>query len=143
MATEHGHPQPATIAVDFDGTCVAHAYPHVGPDVHGCVPVLQALVNAGHKLILFTMRSGSTLDDAVQWFSDRNLPLWGINTNPEQKRWTMSPKAYAQVYIDDAALGCPLVHSKHVIDHGVLERPYVDWPAVHVLLRKQGLLKPL
>ena len=43
------------IAVDFDGTCVTHAFPKIGEDI-GAVPVLKRLVKAGHKIILYTMR---------------------------------------------------------------------------------------
>lgn len=32
----------AIIAVDFDGTVVTHAYPHIGNDI-GAVPVLREL----------------------------------------------------------------------------------------------------
>lgn len=53
------------IAVDFDGTCVKHRYPMVGEDVDGAVSVLKELVRKGHKIILYTMRSGDTLDDAI------------------------------------------------------------------------------
>ena len=55
------------IAVDFDGTCVSHEYPKVGKDI-GAVPVLKALVEIGHKIILNTMRSDDELADAIQWF---------------------------------------------------------------------------
>lgn len=55
------------IAVDFDGTVVSHEYPHIGEDI-GAVPVLKELVAAGHKLILYTMRSGRLLDEARMWF---------------------------------------------------------------------------
>ena len=61
------------IAVDFDGTCVEHEYPSVGMDVEGAVETLRALNNKGHKLILFTMRSGDKLDKAVKWFKDRDI----------------------------------------------------------------------
>jgi len=44
------------INIDFDGSVVTHEYPHVGQDI-GAVPVLQKLVENGHRLILFTMRS--------------------------------------------------------------------------------------
>ncbi len=44
------------IAIDFDGTCVTHAFPKIGKDI-GSVPVLKALTEQGHKIILFTMRS--------------------------------------------------------------------------------------
>jgi len=43
------------IAIDFDGTCVTHAYPKIGKDI-GAVPVLKQLVQYGHQLILWTMR---------------------------------------------------------------------------------------
>jgi hypothetical protein len=115
------------IAVDFDGTCVTHRYPAVGEDI-GAVPVLKELASNGHDLILWTMRSGNELLDAVKWFHENDIPLFGIQTNPTQSKWTESPKAYAQVYIDDAALGCPLVN-----DH-------VDWNAVREWLVKKQVL---
>ena len=71
------------IAVDFDGTCVTHEYPHVGKDI-GAVPVLQQFVKDGHQLILYTMRSGKELQDAVQWFESNGIPLYGVNKNPTQ-----------------------------------------------------------
>ena len=101
-----------TIAIDFDGTCVMHEYPKIGKENEGCVDVLKELVREGHKLILYTMRSGKTLKQAVDWFKERGIPLWGINENPTQSAWTFSPKIYANMYIDDAACGCPLIYDK-------------------------------
>ncbi len=74
------------------------------------------------------MRSGEFLADAVRWFEQNEIPLYGINENPQQKSWTQSPKAYAKLYIDDAALGIPL---KLGVDG---ERPYVDWAAIASML---------
>lgn len=122
------------IAVDFDGTCVTHEYPEVGKDI-GAAPVLRRLVDAGHKIILNTMRSGKTLEDAEHWFKINNIELFGSNINPTQKRWTDSPKVYAQLYIDDAALGCPLIS-----DPEFSNRPFVDWVAVEVYLESGGIL---
>ena len=120
------------IAVDFDGTCVTHEYPMVGKNI-GAVSVLQQIVNKGHKLILYTMRSGIQLEDAINWFKENNIPLYGIQTNPTQTQWTTSPKAYAELYIDDAALGIPLVKIKG-------SRPYVNWVEIKKLLIKEGVL---
>ncbi|WP_031430242.1 hypothetical protein [Methylomicrobium agile] len=117
------------IAVDFDGTCVTHEYPNIGRDI-GAEPVLKKLVAAGHRLILWTMRSGVQLEEAVKWFADRNIPLFGVNENPTQKNWTQSPKAYAQLYIDDAAFGAPLIGPINSA-----ERPYIDWIAVDSVLK--------
>lgn len=118
------------IAVDFDGTCVTHDYPEIGKDI-GAQKVLRRLVDSGADLILWTMRSGKELDDAVQWFKDNDIPLWGVQTNPHQHYWTTSPKAYAKLYIDDAALGCPLIYQSNG------QRPYVDWDSVEKLLFKE------
>ncbi len=114
------------IGLDFDGTCVTHEFPKIGKDI-GAVPVLKDLVNAGHKLILFTMRSGEYLDDAVRWFGKNEIPLYGIQTNPTQSKWTLSPKAYCTIYIDDAALGCPTI-----LDTKKCVKPYVDWKQVRL-----------
>lgn len=122
------------IAVDFDGTCVEHDYPSVGIDVEGAVEVLRAIVAKRHRLILFTMRSGSKLDDAVRWFRDRKIELWGINENPEQREWTSSPKVYADLYIDDSAIGCPI----RFID-GV-RHPVVNWSKIRSILESDGIL---
>lgn len=122
------------IAVDFDATCVTHNYPDMGKDI-GAVPVLRKLVENGHHLILYTMRSGKSLEEAVVWFKEHNIPLFGINDNPQQKTWTTSRKIYAQLYIDDAALGIPLNYNSLLS-----ERPYVDWDSVYEMLCWKGIL---
>ncbi len=121
------------IAIDFDGTCVTHEYPYLGQDV-GAAPVLRELAEQGHNLILHTMRSGKLEKEAVQWFKDNGIPLYAVNANPTQKKWTKSPKVHADVYIDDSALGCPLIHS------ATTSRPYVDWVKVREWLVQEGFL---
>lgn len=140
------------IVIDFDGTVVSHEFPKMGNDI-GSVPVLRKLVAKGHNLILFTMRSniddpqrenkyfeiipqgGKYLDDAVKWFADHGIPLYGIQKNPTQHTWTKSPKAYGQVIIDDAALGCPLR-----IDESISTRAFVDWVQLEKLLYSNRIL---
>lgn len=123
------------LAIDFDGTCVDHRYPDVGDDVPGVVRWLKAFSEAGAKLILWTMRSSGREDgtdplaDAVEWFRAREIPLHGINANPDQSSWTSSPKAYANIYIDDAAIGCPLKQNPRMGG-----RPFVDWSEVGPLV---------
>ena len=120
-----------TILIDFDGTCVTHDFPRIGKDI-GSQEVLTKLVENGHKLILFTMRSGKTLDEAVNWFKVNNIPLYGIQTNPTQKNWTTSPKAYGQLIIDDICLGIPLNYNS--------PRPFVDWEKVERMLINMNLI---
>ena len=115
------------IALDFDGTVVTHEYPYVGEDI-GAVPVLKELTAAGHQLILFTMRSGKLLDEALAWFERNGIELYAVNENPEQKSWTSSVKVHANIYIDDCALGCPIR-----FEDGV-RRPFVDWQKVREIL---------
>lgn len=115
------------IALDFDGTVVTHEYPYIGEDI-GAVPVLKELTAAGHKLILFTMRSGKLLDEAVAWFECNGVELYAVNENPEQKSWTSSVKVHANIYIDDCALGCPIR-----FEDGI-RRPFVDWQKVREIL---------
>lgn len=124
------------IAVDFDGTCVAHEFPNEGKDI-GAVPVLRRLVAEGHKLILFTMRSGAHLETAIQWFLKNDVKLYGIQYNPDQALWTSSNKCYAQLYIDDAAIGAPLMR-----DVSISDRPFIDWSAVEKILEIDGVLEP-
>lgn len=121
------------IAVDFDGTCVKHKHPLIGSDI-GAQKTLMKLVNSGHHLILYTMRSGDELQEAINWFRKNKITLFSVNTNPSQKTWTTSPKCYAQLYIDDAALGIPLKRDSND------ERPYVDWNAVEELLYEENLI---
>lgn len=120
------------IAIDFDGTCVTHEYPKTGKDI-GAIFVLKKLIDNGHNLILYTMRSGEGLENALQWFISNEITLHGIQYNPTQASWTCSNKCYAHLYIDDAALGCPLIYP-------TTGRPYVDWKKVEQILTEKRIL---
>jgi hypothetical protein len=131
------------IAIDFDGTCVTHAYPKVGNDI-GAAKVIKKIADNGHKIMLWTMRGNKphhdgtdTLGDAVKWFADNDIPLWGINQNPDQQKsgWSNSHKQHAELYIDDAALGCPLV-----LDMKKSPRPFVNWEVVEDYLTRMGII---
>lgn len=119
-----------TFAIDFDGTCVTHEFPRVGQDI-GARYVLKALHDQGHKLVLNTMRSDgrdgdenpNPLSDALKWWDQIGVLLHGVNHNPDQDSWTSSPKVYAHMYIDDAALGAPLITKPG-------HRPFIDWLTV-------------
>lgn len=117
------------VAVDFDGTCVYHDFPEIGETVPDAVFALKLMADAGAQIILYTMRADNEkrkwLTEAIGWFITNDIPLIGVNVNPTQREWTTSPKVYAHLYIDDAALGCPLAFdtSRH-------RRPFVYWRAV-------------
>lgn len=122
------------IGVDFDGTCVTNDYPDIGKEI-GATPILKRLVAAGHKLVLITNRTNEPLEAAENWFRNNGIPLYGVNNNPSQARWSKSPKIYANYYIDDTAIGCPLI-----TDSVLSKKPYADWKALEALLEENGLL---
>lgn len=138
--------------IDFDGTCTTHDFPNIGKSI-GAEKVLKRLTDAGHKLILFTMRSdrkeakpvidptiqnvtGKFLTEAVDWFKENDIPLYGIQTNPTQHNWTTSPKSYAELMIDDSAIGCPLIFNR-----SISSKPFVDWVKIEEYLENMGILK--
>ena len=123
------------IAVNFDGTIVTHMYPAIGNDVPNAIKVLHKLQEQGIQLILWTMRSGPQLQEAVDYCTNKGISFGGINATPAQSWWTSSPKAYAPIYIDDAALGCPLLSDKSGSG-----RPMVNWRDVETILQRQGIL---
>ena len=111
------------IAIDFDGTIVDHQYPETGKPVPHAIESIKELQRMGWSVMLWTMRSGETLTEAVNYCERNGIELFCANQNPKQFEWTSSPKLYAQHYIDDAAVGCPLIKNVYRIDG----RPMVDW----------------
>lgn len=122
------------IAVDFDGTIVTHEYPSVGKPVKLAKEVIKMLLDNGHRCFLYTMRDGSELLDAIEYCQDNELQMWGWNESPEQ--FSSSPKQYGTFYIDDAAVGCPLIYDKNVS-----RRPFVDWYMIAQYFTRMGLLE--
>lgn len=106
------------ICIDFDGTMVEHHYPAIGPVLPEAFEYMKKFTDRGDKIILFTMRGGVLLSDAVDFIEDQGIKLYGVNHNPRQEEWTSSPKAWGHIYIDDAAVGCPLIDGS------------VDWSVV-------------
>ena len=124
------------ICVDFDGTIVDHRFPEIGPPVPGALAWMGKWQAAGARIILFTMRSdggknGDVLSQAVDYLTQNGINLYGINKNPTQVHWTNSPKAYGNIYIDDAGYGCPLIQPEG------FQRPCVDWSDVGPGVLKQ------
>lgn len=118
------------IAVDFDGTIVDHQFPDIGAPVPGAFEWLKSWKQSGATLFLWTMRSdgqesGNVLTDAIEFCRKHGVEFDGHNNNPSQLSWTTSPKCYAQIYVDDAAFGCPLRENPRTGG-----RPFVDWDIV-------------
>lgn len=98
-----------TIAVDFDGTIVKHRYPDIGPEIPFAIETLLKLQEEGHKLIMWSVREGELLDEAVEWCRERGLEFYAVNRDyPEEeteKNNHFSRKLKVGLFIDDRNLG--------------------------------------
>ena len=65
-----------TIAIDFDGTIVEHRYPKIGNEIPFAIDTLKMLIKAHHRLILWTVREGKLLDEAVEWCRERGVEFY-------------------------------------------------------------------
>ncbi|MBQ2121007.1 MAG: hypothetical protein II199_00770 [Bacteroidaceae bacterium] len=96
-----------TIAVDFDGTIVEDRYPQIGKERPFAVATLKQLMNDGHHLILWTVRKGERLDEAVKWCEDRGVRFFAVNKDfddDELDQLHHSRKIKADLFIDDRSV---------------------------------------
>ncbi len=97
------------IAVDFDGTIVTHKYPAIGEEIPFAIDTLKMLRQDGHKLILWSVREGQLLDEAVKYCKDRGLEFYAINRDYPEETTDNNPhfsrKLKVDVFIDDRNLG--------------------------------------
>ena len=68
-----------TIAIDFDGTIVEHRYPKIGNEIPFATDTLKMLIKDRHRLILWTVRAGKLLDEAVEWCRERGVEFYAVN----------------------------------------------------------------
>lgn len=96
-----------TIAVDFDGTIVEHCYPEIGREEPFAIDTLKKLAADGHRLILWTVREGKLLDDAVNFCHERGLDFYAVNSDYPGGSWNENAqrKVVVDMYIDDRNLG--------------------------------------
>ena len=98
-----------TIAVDFDGTIVRHRYPAIGEEIPFAVSTLKMLVEERHRLILWTVREGELLDEAIAWCRERGLEFYAINRDfPEEditRNENFTRKLKVDLWIDDRNVG--------------------------------------
>jgi len=95
------------IAVDFDGTIVQHEYPKIGKEIPFAIDTLKRLQKDFHQLVLWTVREGKELDEAVEYCRARGLEFYAINRSyPEEEiEEGVSRKVNADLFIDDRNLG--------------------------------------
>lgn len=96
------------IAVDFDGTLVEHRYPEIGRELPFAFETLRMLQKEGHRLVLWSVREGKLLDEAVAFCRERGVEFYAVNANYEEERENhqhFSRKLKADIFIDDRNLG--------------------------------------
>ena len=107
-------PKYEFVAVDFDGTLCADAFPEVGAPNRAVIDYVKRLAADGSKIILYTSRENGTrklLDEAVAFCKAQEIPLYAVNENPgnpHAAKIGLKPsdgrKVYADLYIDDKAI---------------------------------------
>lgn len=127
------------IAVDFDGTIVEHRYPSIGKEIPFAIETLKQLMADGHQLVLWTVREGKHLEEAVAYCRERGVVFYAVNRDFEEEDGTgsgYSRKLKADLFIDDRNVGgLPdwgtiytliqrrLSLEQLLIEQGVVERP--------------------
>jgi len=99
-----------TIAVDFDGTIVEHRYPEIGREIPFATDTLKMLIKDRHRVILWTVREGKLLDEAIAWCRERGVEFYAVNREyPEE---TKNNNQYysrklnsVDIWIDDRNVG--------------------------------------
>jgi len=98
-----------TIAVDFDGTLVTHEYPRIGRPIPFAIEALKKLQQEDHhQIILWTVREGELLQEAIDYCKQKGFEFYAINSNyPEEAMVskTAPRKITADLFIDDRNLG--------------------------------------
>ncbi|MEJ8763738.1 hypothetical protein WKU26_10100 [Phocaeicola sp. HCN-40430] len=98
-----------TIAIDFDGTLVEHKYPEIGKEIPFAFETLHRLQQDRHRLILWTVREGRLLDEALAFCRERGIEFYAVNRDyPEEEKGSnrhYSRKLKADLFIDDRNLG--------------------------------------
>ena len=95
------------IAIDFDGTIVEDRYPDIGKPMMFAFETIQRLQSDGHRLILWTYRTGKPLQEAIDFCKKHGVEFYAINKNyPEEEFDPNTPrKLKADIFIDDRNIG--------------------------------------
>ena len=115
------------VAIDYDSTLTRMpegvTLPAAGEFLPGAREALEWIdAQPDVEWILLTLREGKLLDNAIGMLRAADHEPFGVNENPdwpEDRHGFPYRKVYAHLYIDDRALGAPLI--------GDDKYPHVDW----------------
>jgi hypothetical protein len=119
-------PKPIILGIDFDGVVCKHAkFPSVGKPVPGSDKWIKRFDELGARQFLWTCRNDKFLKYAISNIKKRELPFESYNELAYGKgTFAPYPKLFANIYIDDAAFGAPLIFPEDG------SRAYLDWDIV-------------
>ncbi|MCF0236260.1 MAG: hypothetical protein HUK09_06120 [Bacteroidaceae bacterium] len=126
------------IAVDFDGTIVEHRYPAIGKEIPFAIATLKQLQADGHRLILWSVREGSLLQEAVNYCAERGVKFYAVNADFEGEDGTgrdFSRKLKADLFIDDRNVG-------GLPDWGTIYHLVKERMTLEEYLVKEGTIEP-
>ena len=112
-----------TIAIDFDGTIVEDKYPEIGKPMIFAFETLKKLHDKGHRLILWTYRSGRKLNEAVEFCKKNGIEFYAVNKSFPEEVYDgkLSRKINADLFIDDRNIG-----------------GFMGWGEIYQLLNPEG-----
>ncbi len=112
-----------TIAIDFDGTIVEHEFPRIGKEMLFAFATIKELHKKGHKLILWTYRTGDLLEEAVDYCKKNGVEFYAVNKNYPEEQFTedIARKLIADIFIDDRNVG-----------------GFLGWSAIWQILHPEG-----
>lgn len=96
------------IAIDFDGTIVEDKYPDIGKPLIFAFETMKKLQKDGHRLILWTYRTGSRLEEAVEFCRKNGVEFYAVNKSYPEEKFNpeeTSRKIHADLFIDDRNFG--------------------------------------
>jgi|TARA_B110000908_G_scaffold18889_1_gene21232 hydroxymethylpyrimidine pyrophosphatase-like HAD family hydrolase len=95
------------IAIDFDGTIVEDAYPRIGNPMIFAFETMKKLQSEGHRLILWTYRTGKQLQEAVDFCKQEGIEFYAINKSYPEEEFDdkVSRKIHANLFVDDRNIG--------------------------------------
>jgi len=128
------------LAIDFDGTIVENKYPSIGKPKLFAIDTLKKLQKKGFVLILWTYRSGESLDEAVEFCKKQGIDFYAVNKSYPEEIYSddISRKINADIFIDDRNIG-------GFIGWGKIYRELIgeDEDLVRIENKKEGFFKSI
>ena len=104
------------IAVDFDGTIVQHKYPEIGSEIPFATATIRRLIAEQHQVILWTVRRGELLQEAIDWCKAQ-IDNLRIDTHPNNK--TMQHLCTSRGFVECGKITIARDGSDRIIYHWI------------------------